>query len=70
MPNKNVATIEVDEPTAKEKAVYYLKTLIELIENDQVRADRISGLTADEVIELAEAEAAKAVEESEKLMRE
>lgn len=44
----------------KEKALYILKSLIELIENDQVRLEQIEGLTAAEIIDLAEAEAAKA----------
>lgn len=56
-----------DDPTDKERAIYFLKSLMELIENDQVRADQIRGLSNDEVIALAETEAAKAVEGSQKL---
>lgn len=42
--------------------------LLELVENDRVRADQIEGLTSDEIIELAEAEAAKAVQGSQGLI--
>lgn len=51
----------------KEKAIWLLKTLIELIQNDQVRAEEIQDLTTAELLEMAEAEAAKAVEGSAKL---
>lgn len=51
----------------KERAVYFLKCLIELVENDAIAADEIEGKTAAEVIAMAEAEAAKAVEGSQKL---
>lgn len=54
-------------PDNKSKAIYVLKCLIELIENDKVRADEIEGKTSDEIIAMAEAEAAKAVEGSERL---
>lgn len=56
-----------NEPTEKEKAIYFLKSLIELIENDAIHADQIRGLTNDEVIALAEREAEKAVKGSEDL---
>lgn len=55
------------EPGTKERVIYVLKALLELVENDQVRASEIANLTTAEIIELAEAEAAKAVENSEKL---
>lgn len=45
--------------TSKEKAIFYLKSLIELIENDRIAAARIDGLTNSEVIALAEVEAEK-----------
>lgn len=48
----------------KEKAIYILECLIELIENDKIRTDAINSLTAAEIIALAEAEAAKAVKAS------
>lgn len=44
----------------KEKVIYALKTLIELIENDSVRAEEIEGLTTEQIIERAELEAEKA----------
>jgi hypothetical protein len=62
MPN----TIE-GTPGNKERAIFVLRSLIELIENDRVRVGEISNLTADEIIDLAEAEASKAVEGSEAL---
>lgn len=55
------------EAGPKERAIYFLRTLIELIENDAIAADRIEGMSAAEVIALAEAEAAKAVENSQRL---
>lgn len=51
----------------KEKAIYFLKCLIELVENDRIRADQIAGLTIDQVLDLAELEAEKAVTGSEAL---
>lgn len=54
----------MDGPSEKDKAIYFLKCLIELFENDRVHADTIRGKTADEVIALAEAEAKKAVDDS------
>lgn len=60
MPNGNA-------PGTKEKTVFILKSLIELIEKDQVRAADIENLTAAEIIAMAEAEAAKAVAGSEAL---
>jgi hypothetical protein len=56
-----------NEPGTKERVIYVLKTLLELVENDRVRASEIANLTTAEIIERAEAEAAKAVTESEKL---
>ena len=55
-------------PGTKERASFVLKMLLELVENDRVRADQIEGLTSDEIIELAEAEAAKAVQGSQDLI--
>lgn len=49
--------VDLDEPTDRERAIFYLKTLIELIENDQIRADEIESMTAAEVLNLAEREA-------------
>ncbi len=54
-------------PGVKEKTIYWLKSLIELIENDQVAAAEIADLSAAEVIARAESEAAKAVEASQRL---
>lgn len=54
-------------PDSKEQVIYWLKSLIELVENDRIRSEQIAGLTSAEVIKLAEAEAAKAVEGSGKL---
>jgi hypothetical protein len=51
-------------PNDKDKAIYFLKCLIELVENDRVRVEDIQGKTAAEVIELAEAEAQKAATDS------
>ena len=48
----------------KDKAIYFLKCLIELVENDQVRVSEIEGKTADEVIAMAEVEAQKAAKDS------
>jgi hypothetical protein len=58
---------EIETLSGKEKAIYWLKCLLELVENDRIHADQIAGLTADQVIALAETEAAKAVEGSQKL---
>lgn len=58
---------DLETASGKEKAIYWLKCLLELVENDRVHADQIAGLTADQVIELAEKEAAKAVEGSQRL---
>lgn len=49
-------------PGAKERAIFVLKSLIELIENDQVAAAELNGKTALEIIAMAEDEAAKAVD--------
>lgn len=57
-------TILNNTPGAKEKAIFFLKSLIELVENDQIRAEEIAGMTAEQVIAKAEAEAAKAVQGS------
>jgi hypothetical protein len=54
-------------PGTKERAIFVLKSLIELIENDHVRVGDISGLTADDILDLAESEAVKAVEGSQAL---
>ena len=56
-----------NEPGTKERAVFILKSLIELIENDRVRVREISTMTADEILDLAEREAQKAVEGSQAL---
>lgn len=49
-----------DAAGVKEKTIYVLKSLIELIENDRVRLDEIRNLTSAEIIERAEAEAERA----------
>lgn len=67
MPNDTTANVAEFGPGSKEKAVYWLKSLIELIENDQIAAGEIMNLTAVQVIARAEDEAAKAVEGSERL---
>lgn len=54
-------------PTDKDKAIYWLKCLLELVENDRVHLSQIEGKTADEVIAMAEIEAKKAVDGSEAL---
>lgn len=54
-------------PGPKERTIFVLRSLIELIENDRIRADEISGMTADQILDLAEREAQKAVEGSEAL---
>lgn len=59
--------METPEATPKEKAIYLLKCLIELIEKDRVHADEIEGKTADEILAMAEVEAARAVEGSQAL---
>lgn len=66
-----MANVQLGEkPTAKENAIYWLKTLLELVENDQIRADEVSGIFAAEVdikkafskvIELAELKADQAI---------
>lgn len=60
---------QVIEETAgtKERIIYALKTLIELVENDRIRAGEISGLTTDQIIELAEAKADEALAVAERL---
>jgi hypothetical protein len=60
-------TTTATAPGSKERALFILRSLMELVENDQVRANEIEGLTADEIIARAEQEAAKAVEGSEQL---
>lgn len=54
-------------PGPKEKALFFLKSLVELVENDQIALSELEGKTADEVINMAAAEAAKAVENSQNL---
>jgi hypothetical protein len=54
-----MATV-LDTPGGKEKALFWLKTLVELIENDQARSDEIEGLTTAEVLALAEKKANEA----------
>lgn len=44
----------------KERILYILKSLTELVENDRIRLDQIKDLTAEQIIDLAEVEAAKA----------
>lgn len=51
----------------KEKVLFFLETLMDLVRKDRIHVDQIKGLTADEVIALAEKEAAKAVEGAEEL---
>ncbi len=53
----------------KQQVLFWLKSLMDLIESDRVHVDQIKGLTADEVIALAEAEANKAVDGADKLKR-
>lgn len=50
------------EPSTKERVIFALKSLVELVANDQIRASQIEGLTTAEIIALAESEAAKAVD--------
>jgi hypothetical protein len=50
-----------DAPGVKEKIVFGLKCLAELVANDQIRVDDIKDKSTAEIIELAEAEANKAV---------
>lgn len=59
---------DTQNPGAKEQAIFFLKSLIELIENDHVRAEQLQGLTVEQVLEMAETEANKAVEGSQKLI--
>lgn len=59
--------LNLTNPTDKEKAIYFLKCLLELIENDRVHASAIAGKTSEEIIAMAEVEAQKAVEGSEAL---
>lgn len=47
-------------PNTKEKVIWALKSLLELVENDSVRAEEIEGLTTEQIIERAEIEAQKA----------
>jgi hypothetical protein len=44
----------------KERVLYLLKMLIQLVENDQLRASEIAGLTTSEILGLAERKAAEA----------
>ena len=72
MDNENNQTAGDNVETAvagpKEKAIFFLKTLIELIENDRVRADALDGLNVEQILEMAEVEAFKAVEGSQKII--
>ena len=54
-------------PGSKERVIFLLKSLLELVENDQVRSDQIANLTTTEILELAEAEADKAVQNARRL---
>lgn len=58
---------ETNEAGTKERIIYVLKTLLELVENDRIRLDEIRGLTTDEIIERAEIEAEKAVRGAQEL---
>lgn len=53
--------------TTKEQAIYWLKCLLELVENDRIHVSQLEGKTADEVIAMAEDEAQKAVQGSQAL---
>lgn len=54
-------------PGTKERVIFILKSLLELVENDRVRVDEIKNMTTEQILDLAEAEANKAVEGSERL---
>ncbi len=58
---------ETNEAGTKERVIYVLKSLLELVENDRVRLDEIRNLTTDEIISLAEREAEKAVRGAQEL---
>ena len=78
-----MANVQLGEnPTQKENAIYWLKVLIELIENDKIKSDEIAGIFAgidpaadpeaykaalSKVVALAEAEADRAIENAGKL---
>lgn len=55
------------DTSKKEQVIFWLETLVDLIRKDRVHVDQINGLTADEVIALAETEADKAVEGAQEL---
>lgn len=55
------------EELDQDKTIFALKSLIELIEKGTVRFESIRGLTADQIIEMAESEAAKAVQGANRL---
>lgn len=65
--NANSGDIVETPTSSKERALYMLRLLIELIENDRIRVDALKWLTNDEILARAEAAAAKAVEGSEAL---
>ena len=62
-----MANVRLGEPSSKERAIFVLRTLLELVENDRVRADEIEGKTTEEIIELGEAKAAEAKENADRL---
>lgn len=53
--------------SAKDKAIFVLETLLDLVRKDRVHASEIEGKTADEIIAMAETKAAEAVENSQNL---
>jgi hypothetical protein len=60
--NNSAGSGDVVEAQAgtKERVLYLLKMLIQLVENDQLRASEIAGLTTSEILDLAERKAAEA----------
>jgi hypothetical protein len=56
-----------NEPGTKERVIFILKSLLELVENDRIRVDKMRYMTVDEILNMAEREANKAVEGSQRL---
>lgn len=59
--NADGGAVVEGEPGSKERILYLLKLLIELVENDRLRAAEIEGMTTDQILDLAEAKANEAV---------
>lgn len=56
-----------EAPGTKERIIFILKGLLDLVENDRIRVDEIKNLTTEQILELAEDEAQKAVDGSQRL---